>query len=181
MADVVSMLGFIALGLTGGFLIFTGILAYYVKKGYDSIPRGKSKGIDPSVTARLKEAGDMTKEQNDIMTASSQPSSNALHSRHKNGLIARYKELEKLKMEVLTSIIKEGHDPMVTVFNAQTNQNEELPLSQFLNAITGNNKVQETKPEVLPPTIESDIIMKKVEKNGRTFFVISGGKSTSNH
>lgn len=130
---------------------------------------------DEDVNVRLARASELTRLQNDIMQQAQQPSANALHSKHKNELVQQYKALEIEKMSVLSSIIKDGHDPMVTVFNAASKQNEEVRLSVFLNATNWREKPK-TDPNV--SLTESEGI-RKVEKDGKTFFVIDGGKKTT--
>lgn len=130
---------------------------------------------EESVNIRLQRASELTRLQNEIMTAAQQPSANALHSKHKNGLIQQYKALEIEKMGVLTSIVKDGFDPVVTVFNAHSKQNEEVKLSQFLQSFKAVEPA-ETDPNL--PLTEGDGI-RKVIKEGKTFFVIDGGKKTT--
>jgi len=130
---------------------------------------------EDSVNVRLQRASELTRLQNEIMQAAQQPSANALHSKHKNGLIQQYKALEIEKMGVLTSIVKDGHDPLVTVFNSASKQNEEVKLSTFLQAFKSTEPT-ETDPNV--PLTEGDGI-RKIVKDGKTFFVIDGGKKTT--
>lgn len=131
------------------------------------------KPMNESVQKRLLEAAEITKVQNELAASSSMPSANALHTRHKNLMAARFKQLEEQKIAVLQSIVKEGHDPLVTVFNSATNQNEEVPLSQFLQFVTGSGTPQRPQtPVIVPPGA-----VRKVERNGKMFFVIDGGKS----
>lgn len=131
---------------------------------------------DETVTTRLNRASELTRIQNELISQAQQPSQNALHSRHKNGLIQQYKALEVEKMGVLQSIIKDGHDPMVTVFNQALKQNQEVKLSDFLTQFVPNTP-KETPTD--PNLITEGEGIRKVEKAGKTFYVIDGGKKTT--
>jgi len=181
--DFVIAFGYFGLGFG---ITIAGLLFFAVVQGKKFLNKVKDEAVkivdaqgkpaDESVQKRLLEAAEITKMQNEIASASSMPSSNALHSRHKNMMAARFKQLEEQKIAVLQSIVKEGYDPMVTVFNGATNQNEEVPLSHFLNVATGAPKAQQ---QAAPPTVVPPESIRKVEKNGKTFFVIDGGKSST--
>ena len=142
-----------------------------------SVPAKTNEALatEESVNLRLQRASELTRLQNEIMQQAQQPSQNALHSKHKNGLIQQYKALETEKMGVLESIVKDGHDPLVTVFNAASKQNQEVKLSQFLQQFKPA-EAAETDPNL--PLTEGDGI-RKIVKEGKTFFVIDGGKKTT--
>ncbi len=156
------------------------ILSSYAKKHMKQHTQTTIKTQDPipnaSVLDRLRQAAECVKEQGEIQAAHSMPNKNAVHSRYKNQLAARFKELEEKKHELLSSIVKDGFDPIVTGYNAETQQEETMPLSKFLG-------MRETPPEqeqeTPPPENVAPESIKKVTKNGRTFFLIEGGKTTT--
>ncbi len=181
--EFVIAFGYFGLGFGFTMALLLGTLIVFgrrlINKAKEEIKIADPTGqpiTNESVQRRLLEAAEITRVQNELASASSMPSSNALHSKHKNMMAARFKQLEEQKIAVLQSIVKDGHNPMVTVFNASTNQNEEVPLAHFLNVVNSAPKAQQqaTPPAGTPP--ES---IRKVERNGKTFFVIDGGKSTT--
>jgi len=128
------------------------------------------------IQQRLNRASELTRIQNEIVAQAQQPSQNAMHSKHKNSLIQQYKALEAEKMGLLQSILKEGHDPLVTVYNAAAKQNEEVKLSMFLNQfVPATPPAANTEPNMVT---EGEGI-RKVDKYGKTFYVIDGGKKTT--
>jgi hypothetical protein len=131
---------------------------------------------DDSVAQRLNRASDLTRVQNEIIAQAQQPSQNSLHSKHKNALVQQYKAIEVEKMGILHSIIKDGHDPFVTVFNATSKQNEEVKLSFFLSQFVPSSQ-QTTNTE--SNTVTEGEGIRKVVKDGKEFFVIDGGKKTT--
>lgn len=147
----------------------------------------KDPALNKSVVERLKKATEITKRQNEISSSTSMPSANALHSKYKNSLVRQYKDLEEEKMVILQSIVKDGFDPEVTIYNAMTQKHETMKLSDFLTNFAPNPV---TKPSQAPvpktgaPTTKTESIddkgIRKVEKNGRTFFVITGGETNEN-
>lgn len=186
--EILVAIGYFGLGLSFTLISLMAIVFFlgkkYISKAVIMRPDGATtatteKAPDQSVMRRLNEAAELTKQQNELAAASSLPSANALHSRHKNLMAARYKQLEDQKIAVLQSIVRDGFDPMVTVFNAATNQNEEVLLSHFLNHASGAPKAQQTAPGATPPAVVPADSIRKVERNGKTFFVIDGGKSNS--
>jgi hypothetical protein len=188
----IAILALVLVGFCFGFLCFLGFQLYKLYK------RGKKlnqelaqldkemsnlppRHMTKSVLERLKKAGECTQEQNAIAAQHSMPSSNALHSKYKNQLASRFKQLEEEKLEILRSIVTDGFDPMVMCFNNSTQQNEEILLSEFLKIASGESPTQKITdgPEVEPPANVEPESIKKVVKNGKTFFLIEGGKTTT--
>jgi len=140
-------------------------------------------GLNETVLLRLKKASELTRRQNEISTTATQPSINSLHSKHKNTLVNQYRELEKEKMTILKSIVKDGFNPSVTIFNTATRQYEEMLLSHFLTNYTPDND-GEAKAATVTNIIKTDPKgnteteeIRKIEKNGKIFFVVEGGKN----
>jgi hypothetical protein len=68
-----------------------------------------------SLKYRFKVIDGFTKEQLDLITHAERPSASAAHSKHKNQIISRLKELEGRKAEVMQSILDDGLDPVITM------------------------------------------------------------------
>ena len=117
-----------------------------------------------SVKTRLLKAHDLTQQQLELRAQAEMPSKNALHSRHKNGLVYEIQKLEEEKIAILKSIVDDGFDPTITVLDEAGNR-QELPLSSFVN----HSQLKQAEED--SPTTEGDN-MKRVGK----FVVVKGGK-----
>ena len=138
-----------------------------------------------SVKDRLGEVYSISKRQQDLQAALDMPSTNALHSRHKNGIVAELKELEEQKYNILQSILKDGFDPLINVIN-EDNTKEEMKLSQFVAKMNGAHPLEEGElPPDNKPAVEKDEIDKELENLPRKagkFVVYTGkGKKPTNH
>ena len=91
------------------------------------------KPLDPSVKARLEESFDITEKQLSILGMLDMPQSGPLHGKHKNLLVHELKALETKKMELLKSIVEEGHNPKLVIINSDSGERESVFLSDFLN------------------------------------------------
>lgn len=190
---MLNSIGWFVCGFNFG-VVATGILVFFklkqilmslypvdktvvVPSSTEQVPT-KSAPYSQSVLDRLNKAGELTKIQNDIVSQTQAPSKSAAHSKHKNGLIQQWKLMEDEKMAILSSIVQEGHDPMVTVYNASTQRQEEIKLSAFL-ATMGMGGTVPAQATTTDPKINTPESMRKIEKDGKTFFVIDGGKKTT--
>jgi TPP-dependent 2-oxoacid decarboxylase len=138
-----------------------------------------------SVQSRLAEVYGISQRQHELQAAADQPSKNALHSRHKNGIIGELKELEEKKHSVLKSILKDGFDPVISVLN-EDGTKEEMKLSQFVARYDGIDPLKEGElPPAAPVTKpeEKDEIDEEIEKGRKAgkFVVYSGGKPDTTH
>lgn len=135
-----------------------------------------------TVKPRLDRAADISARQLDIMAAVDMPSKNALHSQHKNALIAEIKELEKEKRSILHSIIDDGFDPNLTV-TAEDGTKEVITLSEYM-ARQGILHEKQNQPKEEP--IEREVLKEEkgktpqITKKGK-FIVIKGGKNDTTH
>ena len=91
----------------------------------------KLQSKESSIKDRLLQAQEIARQQVEIKSMAEAPSKNALHSRHKNGLIGDIAELERQKLALLRSILDDGLDPTITVITAAGNR-EELLLSAYV-------------------------------------------------
>lgn len=64
-----------------------------------------------SIKYRFEQAQELSAQQLDLLNQAYQPSMSAAHSRYKNGLIHRVEEIEKEKIEIFRTIVKDGVDP----------------------------------------------------------------------
>ena len=85
-----------------------------------------------SVKYRFKLVEEITNEQTGLIKSIDRPSASAAHSRHKNGVISRLKELEDKKADIFRSILDDGLDPMITIVDPQTGAPQKLKMSEAL-------------------------------------------------
>lgn len=135
----------------------------------------KMADAQKSVTNRIKQVQEITSEQNDLIAQVQHPSMNAVHSKHKNGIKDRLKKLEEEKVEILQSIIKEGHDPVVAVIDPVSGEMVDRKLSEFL-----------ANHNILPGDTEQTDDMngmqssRKIKKKGN-LYVVDGGEEDFNN
>lgn len=100
-----------------------------------------------SINGRLKRVKEITAEQLNLQGHASGPQKNALHGRHKNGIIGQIKALEEEKDNILRSILKDGHDPELTTMD-ETGTVHQMKLSEYMvyMGITMEPK-EEVKPQ----------------------------------
>jgi peptide deformylase len=146
------------------------------KKAYDDFGKELKQLEDEqkAVGSRLQQVQQLTKEQFDLLAAIDQPSKNALHSKYKNDLNARVRELEEEKAKILASILKDGHNPKVSVLNADTNVKESILLSEYMKR---SGMDVNTNPPPPPAAPGDPAAPKKVGK----FMVYSGGNDDTTH
>lgn len=101
-----------------------------------------------SIDSKLKRVKEITAEQLDLQGHASGPQKNALHGRHKNGIIGQIKALEEEKNEILRSILRAGHDPSLTTMD-ETGTVHQMKLSEYMvyMGITMEPKDQPATPE----------------------------------
>lgn len=117
-----------------------------------------------SIQERLIQASDLAKAQSELRAQAEMPSMNALHSRHKMGLVSEIQEMEQRKLDILRTILAEGFDPSVTVITDAGNK-EQQPLSTYVDNAQGLlNK------HVPPDDGPSD------KKSSSKFVIYKGGK-----
>lgn len=84
-----------------------------------------------SIKDRLIQASRIADTQNELRAQAEMPSKNALHSRHKNGIVAHVQELEAQKISILRTVLAEGFDPIITVLR-DGGTREDIPLSVYV-------------------------------------------------
>jgi flagellar biosynthesis GTPase FlhF len=114
-----------------------------------------------SIQERLIQASDLAKAQSELRAQAEMPSKNALHSRHKNGLVHEIQDMEQRKLDILKTILAEGFDPNITVLNDH-GQKDEMPLSSYVD--NAQNLLNKHMP---PPP---------VDKKTNRFVIYIGGK-----
>jgi len=67
------------------------------------------------VQLKIDRINEISKEQAKYMGSLDQPSASAAHSRHKNSIVSQIKALEQEKIELFSSILDSGADPMLKV------------------------------------------------------------------
>lgn len=87
--------------------------------------------LEEKVRPLLDRIHEITDEQLQLKANSEQPSRNAVHSKYKNSLIARFKSLDEEKTQLLTKVVEMGYDPMITVSDEYGGQ-ESIKLSEHL-------------------------------------------------
>ena len=132
----------------------------------------KEQSQKESIKERLIKASDMAKAQMELEAAMEQPSKNALHSRYKNGLYSELQDMEQQKLDLLSTILAEGFDPMITVIN-KSGVKSEIPLSSYVNDATGVLKKSLGEDPSSPPTTPEDPTQPRKVGN---FIVYKGGK-----
>lgn len=128
-----------------------------------------------SIKNRLKEAARIAQEQLELRAQAELPSMNAAHSRYKNGLVYEIRELERQKIDILKTIIKDGFDPMITVIN-EAGAREEIPLSAYINNAELNAADDTTSAPQQPSKEKQDNSEENQPKRVGPFMVHKGGK-----
>jgi hypothetical protein len=128
-------------------------------------------GKRDSIKDRLVKASELAQDQASIRAQIEMPSKNALHSRHKNGLVAELQDLEQQKLDLLKTVLAEGFDPTITVIN-ESGARQEIPLSTYVNQATVALNDSLGTSDATPPPAPEDNQPKKVGK----FIIYKGGK-----
>jgi hypothetical protein len=179
MLDLLEIAVVFTLGLTTGAAMFVGFGYYQLNK----IKKNKADIVDKfkkhaetvrkkeiSIKDRFVQAHELAKMQVELKAMAEMPSKNALHSRHKNGLISEIAELERQKISILKTILGDGMDPLITVINP-SGEREEILLSTYVAGAetTLQDSFGDPAPSDVPGTTT---LPKKIGK----FVVLKGGK-----
>lgn len=107
---------------------------------------------DDVVTKRLLEVKAITEKQQELKAILEFPQKSAIDGKYKNGLIREIQFLEDQKNEILVSIVKDGHDPIVATVDTDGSI-KDMPLSEYCNimGLISNEKPQ--TEETLPPNV----------------------------
>jgi hypothetical protein len=135
--------------------IFTGLLLVAVYVLVMAKKSLKALKVDTSVKERMLKVKELTEQQLSLQQQTSMPQKNALDGKYKNGLIKEIEFLEEQKIDILKSIVKDGHDPEVTALTPE-GETTRVKLSAFL--------------------AERGIDMRDNEQPKNKFTVIPGGK-----
>ena len=131
-------LSYFFLGFSVGSIVTIFSIRSKIKKIYDrelkfveeTIKTLKSTVDNASVRERLKKSQDLTKKQLELFSAIDMPQKNALDGKYKQQLNDEIKLIEEQKIEILSSILNDGFDPVITIINEKA-QNENIKLSEF--------------------------------------------------
>ena len=146
----------------------------------------EKRSIIESVQSRLNEVHEIFAKQHALHAALDMPSKNATHSRYKNGLVGELKELEEKKYNILQSILKDGHDPIIGVVN-EDGTKQDMKLSEFVAQYDG---AEPSKEGEFPPAAsakvpeekdEIDEELDKGKKAGKFVVYSGGGKPDTTH
>ena len=119
-----------------------------------------------SITEKLAKAHDITDRQLDLMGQLEQPQRSASHGKWKNDLRRQLQDLDKEKIEVLTSIVKDGFDPLITTLN-DLGQSEKVKLSEFLTNQGVDLSEFTGKPQPAPQIPDQKKLKLTVVKGGK--------------
>jgi hypothetical protein len=141
----------------------------------------QAKKIDEGdvVNERLARVGDITERQLALQAQASLPSKNAVHSKHKNGVIREIQALEDEKAMILQSILDDGFDPMVVALN-EKDERENIKLSEYMAKNGLSVPKSDTSETKTPANIPTETLPGEPRKAGK-FLVYKGGKSDSSH
>ena len=104
--------------------------------------------IIASVKLRFEQAQELSALQLDLLDQAYQPSKNVAHSKYKNNLIRRIEEIEKEKIEIFRSIVKDGIDPYLQLAGPD-GQLEKVRMSEAIKRAEEGLDIEplEEKPE----------------------------------
>lgn len=170
---------FFMLGMLTGAAIFVGY-GYYQ---FNKIKKAKENLLDQLykktaeveqkkelIKDRLTQASELAKMQMELRAQAEMPSKNAVHSKYKNDLVHEINDMEHRKLDLLRTILAEGFDPTITVFD-ETGQRNEVPLSSYVNEATNLLGVRNDKQ----PEAPKDTGLGEPKKVGK-FLIYKGGK-----
>lgn len=95
---------------------------------------------------RLQRVKEISDRQGVLFIQATMPSKNAMHSKHQNRIVNEIKTLEKEKLELLTAILNDGYDPMVTMQDPHSGEVKQERLSAFMNEIPPDVVKENTTP-----------------------------------
>lgn len=99
-------------------------------------------------TKKFDEIDKLTKEQMDLFGAHDVPSASASHSKHKNSIAKRIKELEEQKHVIMRELLQEGIDPVITILDAQSGEPKKVRMSEALDIAAEKNGTPKTDPTI---------------------------------
>lgn len=159
--DIGSLLIGVNIGLVLAFIAMV-LAAKAAKRSLEKEGKALDQQIKDkkSVNERLSKVKEITTQQLALQAQITMPQKNSLDGKYKNRLMNEVKTLEEEKVQILNSILQDGHDPEVNVLG-DDGEPQRMKLSEFL-------EIQGTKmplPKEEPKT-------KMVGK----FTVLKGGK-----
>ena len=92
-----------------------------------------------SATEKFLKIQEITREQFELFGSTQSPSTSALHSKHKNGIAGKLKELEEQKRTVMQSILDDGLDPEILVMD-ETGEKKSMKMSEAMGLSTVTEK-----------------------------------------
>lgn len=137
-----------------------------IKKEFENNNSDFSKQMDKVISEaekagaakiRWKEIEKITKEQNSLISSMYNPSSNSLHSRHKNNIAQQIKALEEKKNDILKEFLKDGLDPEVTALDPIDKTVRKMRVSELIKKsedylnFDGNSKSSKIKTDSIKP------------------------------
>lgn len=164
---MISLIVVYVMGLITGAIAMLIVTFHIGSKSLEAKKKKLSESSEKkmSINERMKRVKEITNQQLDLAQQADGPQKNALHGKHKNGLIGEMKRLDEEKMTLLKSILADGHDPELTTMD-EAGVVSKMKLSEYL-AYLGVSMDKTTTPT---PTEKP-----KATQIGK-FTVIRGGK-----
>ena len=132
------------------------ILIYIAWLGRD-IEKAKGKNRTPqahemigSIKYRFKEIESITMKQLELMDMLQAPNKGAAHARGKKTLVDSISSLEDNKMDIFRSILKDGFDPKVTIYD-ENGQKVDMKMSEALKKSDDLKREKEEKDNRFKP------------------------------
>ena len=100
-----------------------------------------------SIKYRFSLAEEMSKQQMDLMDKIYEPSKGAAHSRWKNEIIQQVDAIEKDKLDIFRTLIKDGVDPYIQ-FAGPEGQMEKIRMSEAVARAESNQDIPLTKEPI---------------------------------
>jgi hypothetical protein len=98
-------------------VLLLGIISSRVDKSDKTSTDEVIKNIElmGSIKYRFAKAQEITEQQLNLISQADRPSASAAHSKHKNDLIRRLKDMESEKVAIFRTILADGVDPNLTI------------------------------------------------------------------
>jgi hypothetical protein len=147
-------------------VVMTKVLAGTVKLPNTTEQEGKVARI----TEKIKKAIALGKEQLDLFGKLDGPNKGAAHSKWKNELGARIRDLETQKIALYQEIVAEGFDPLITMIDAN-GEPQQVKMSDVCKSYAVKNPDATPAPKptsTLAPTVKIDSeakVLKFVKKD----------------
>ena len=97
-----------------------------------------------SIKYRFKEIESITVKQLELMDLIQAPNKGAAHAKGKRGILKNITELEDSKMDIFRSILKDGFDPKVTIYD-ENGEKVDMKMSAALKKSDDAKKEKELK------------------------------------